>query len=193
MPDIALSEAQQRALRSLLAADPVPGVPLPHRRVLQQLAVLIPCDAIAVHEVLRPPQGPLLEDVTDALALGVRSGSDLVARLVLVRRGRPFTGRDAAVLHLLEPVLHRLLGERRAPRLPTRLTAQERRVLRLVAAGQSNAQIAARMGIAPSTVRKHLEHAFPKLGVSNRFAAALAFEALRSRDPEPAVAAERFA
>ena len=39
------------------------------------------------------------------------------------------------------------------------------------------------MGIASCTVRKHLEHAYPKLGVTNRFAAALAFEGRRQETP----------
>ena len=44
-------------------------------------------------------------------------------------------------------------------------------MLDLVAAGLSNAAIAERLYVAPCTVRKHLEHAYRKLGVSNRYAA----------------------
>jgi DNA-binding NarL/FixJ family response regulator len=40
-----------------------------------------------------------------------------------------------------------------------------------VAAGRSNAEIAAHLGVCASTVRKHLENAYRKLGVTNRTAA----------------------
>ena len=48
------------------------------------------------------------------------------------------------------------------------LSPREREVLRLVGQGNSNAQIAARLYIAESTVKTHLLHAFEKLGVSDR-------------------------
>jgi DNA-binding CsgD family transcriptional regulator len=60
-----------------------------------------------------------------------------------------------------------LLDERR----PLGLTAREREILALVAQGQTNAQVAATLWISPATVGKHLENAYPKLGVSNRTAA----------------------
>jgi DNA-binding CsgD family transcriptional regulator len=52
------------------------------------------------------------------------------------------------------------------------LTQREAEVLSLVAAGQTNSEIAESLGISPLTVRTHLEHAFPKLGVRNRTEAA---------------------
>jgi DNA-binding CsgD family transcriptional regulator len=55
----------------------------------------------------------------------------------------------------------------------TDLTARERDVLRWVAAGKSNVQIAQILAIRPRTVHKHLERVFRKLGVENRTAAAL--------------------
>jgi DNA-binding NarL/FixJ family response regulator len=53
------------------------------------------------------------------------------------------------------------------------LTPREREILEHVAAGETNAQIAAALGISPATVRKHLEHAYEKLHVSTRTAAAV--------------------
>jgi DNA-binding CsgD family transcriptional regulator/PAS domain-containing protein len=51
------------------------------------------------------------------------------------------------------------------------LTRREAEVLQLVAMGKENAVIAAELGIAEGTVRKHLERVYPKLGVSSRVAA----------------------
>jgi ATP/maltotriose-dependent transcriptional regulator MalT len=57
------------------------------------------------------------------------------------------------------------------------LTARELEVLRLVAAGNSNREIAATLVISEHTVARHLQSIFRKLGVSSRTAAgAFAFE-----------------
>ncbi len=57
------------------------------------------------------------------------------------------------------------------------LTARELEVLRLVAAGRSNRQIAAALVISEHTVARHVQNMFAKLGVSSRTAAgAFAFE-----------------
>lgn len=51
------------------------------------------------------------------------------------------------------------------------LTAREVEVLRGLAAGRSTAEIARDLYVTPSTVSKHLEHVYRKLGVSSRTAA----------------------
>jgi DNA-binding NarL/FixJ family response regulator len=57
------------------------------------------------------------------------------------------------------------------------LTARELEVLRLVAAGSSNRDIAAALTIAEHTAARHLQNIFAKLQVSSRTAAsAFAFE-----------------
>ena len=48
------------------------------------------------------------------------------------------------------------------------LTAQERRIAELAAAGHSNKQIAAQLYLSPRTVGAHLYRIFPKLGVTSR-------------------------
>lgn len=53
------------------------------------------------------------------------------------------------------------------------LTEQELRVLELVAVGRTNQAIAHVLRISPRTVAKHLEHAYRKLDVPNRAAAAV--------------------
>lgn len=51
------------------------------------------------------------------------------------------------------------------------LSAREREVLGLVAAGKSNREIAAELVLSPHTVGRHLENIFAKLGVRSRAAA----------------------
>jgi ATP/maltotriose-dependent transcriptional regulator MalT len=68
-----------------------------------------------------------------------------------------------------------LLGEQ--GELPNGLTGREAEVLRLVATGRSNRDIAAELVLSEHTVARHLQNIFAKLGVSSRAAAtAFAFE-----------------
>jgi DNA-binding CsgD family transcriptional regulator len=91
-------------------------------------------------------------------------------RLVLFRgRGGDFGERDRALLTLLRPHLHRL--RQKPDTTVTRLTERQRQLLGLVAAGYTNGQIASRLGLADSTVRKHLENVFDRLQVHSRAAA----------------------
>jgi DNA-binding NarL/FixJ family response regulator len=65
------------------------------------------------------------------------------------------------------------------------LTQREREVLSLVASGSTNKEIAATLGISPSTVKNHLQNILEKLHLDNRVqAAAFAFrEGLTSVPP----------
>jgi DNA-binding CsgD family transcriptional regulator len=94
-------------------------------------------------------------------------------RLYLGRGPGPdFSDRDRAILTLLRPHLHQayLAAERRRHPVP-RLTPRQNELLRLLAAGRTNTQIARQLGIAEGTVRTHLENIYDKLGVSSRTAA----------------------
>jgi DNA-binding NarL/FixJ family response regulator len=69
------------------------------------------------------------------------------------------------------------LTGRAAPADDHGLTARELEVLRLVAAGKSNREIASALVISERTVARHLQNIFAKLRVSSRTAAsAFAFE-----------------
>jgi DNA-binding CsgD family transcriptional regulator len=219
MRDLDLSARQLPVLRTLMAAEPVPGQPLPSGDVLMQLNALVPCDLLLVsyvdvtglvtatvevtpngrgagavftdlnrheqhdgpfylgvmHWRLHPAQaeacGIALPARDDALAVGFRNGISHVVQYGFVREGAHFSPRELAVLDLLGPVMQRLARERPTPALPASLTISERRVLNDVAAGLSNAEIAEGSCIAVGTVRKHLENAYRKLGVTNRLAA----------------------
>jgi DNA-binding CsgD family transcriptional regulator len=64
-----------------------------------------------------------------------------------------------------------------APHAPGGLTRREVEVLRLVAAGATNAEIAGTLVISEKTVARHLSNMFTKLGISSRSAAtAYAYE-----------------
>jgi DNA-binding CsgD family transcriptional regulator len=86
--------------------------------------------------------------------------------------GLDFSERDRALLVLLRPHLHQayLDAERRRRPVP-QLTARHWDLLRLLAAGHTNAQIARRLGISEGTVRTHLENLYGRLNVSSRTAA----------------------
>jgi DNA-binding CsgD family transcriptional regulator len=107
----------------------------------------------------------------DGLAIGFRNGTDHVVQYGFVREGGYFTARELVILDLIGPALQRLARERPTPALPASLTVSERRILCALAAGLSATEIAAGHCITLSTVRKHLENAYRKLGVSNRVAA----------------------
>ena len=55
-----------------------------------------------------------------------------------------------------------------ARRLPDGLTAREAEVLRLVAAGLTNAQAAAELSVTPRTINAHLTSIYGKIGVTGR-------------------------
>lgn len=81
---------------------------------------------------------------------------------------------------LLDPgVMNELLGRlvaeqrRQQGRLPDRLTPRETTVLRLLAQGRTNREIAAELRVAVGTVKVHIEHILAKLSVSDRTQAAV--------------------
>jgi DNA-binding NarL/FixJ family response regulator len=73
------------------------------------------------------------------------------------------------VLKLLEQMSTKPPGNGGA----SQLTQRERDVLRLVALGQTNREIADTLGLTVSTVKTHVEHVIGKLGVSDRTQAAV--------------------
>ena len=105
----------------------------------------------------------------------------LAARHVAVAAGRVRPGRAVGLQMLPRPGWVPLSGrcgqtgsERPAgpalPALPA-LSPREQEVLRLVAGGLTDAQVARQLGLSPRTVSKHLERVYARLGVPNRAAA----------------------
>jgi DNA-binding CsgD family transcriptional regulator len=107
------------------------------------------------------------------LTLCLPAGPGRIVRLFYSRGpGRDFSGRDRALLALLRPHLHQAYvdAERRRNATP-QLTPRQWELLRLVAAGHTNAQIARRVGVSEGTVRIHLQNIYTRLQVSSRTAA----------------------
>ena len=77
----------------------------------------------------------------------------------------PTLARVAALAQRLTPDPHA------PPAYPAGLSAREVEVLRLVAQGLTNAQVAAQLFLSPRTVGQHLRSVYNKLGVSTRTAA----------------------
>jgi DNA-binding CsgD family transcriptional regulator len=124
------------------------------------------------------------------LELSLRSSPNRTRTFHLDRAGgRDFTERDRAVLDALEPHLAQLVETARVRRQlaaaleeldrsrssfgveGSELTKRELEVLSWVAQGKTNGEIAQILLLAPSTVRKHLENVYAKLGVGTRTAA----------------------
>ena len=114
--------------------------------------------AVAYHQLLEPrPYQPALDPrgAADQLRQEARAGC-LDAEFVQA---------------VLAAAGHRT--SRRAP-WSAGLTAREVEVLRLVAQGRSNREIAEELFIAEKTARNHIERVYAKLGVNNRTQASLA-------------------
>jgi DNA-binding CsgD family transcriptional regulator len=128
------------------------------------------------------------------LSLPLHADGRLIVAFVLNRTRRDFSERERDLLEIVRPHLatlyrqsyslaeaQRALAASGEPSPLWRgttdtmagLTPREREVLGWVAAGKTNAQIAAILGAMPRTVAKHLERIFEKLGVETRTAAAM--------------------
>jgi DNA-binding CsgD family transcriptional regulator len=87
--------------------------------------------------------------------------------------GRPLVHHRGERRLIIERVGDALLLEETRPDVD--LTAREREVLTWVARGKTNTEIARLLWLAPSTVAKHLENIYGKLGVKTRTAAVARF------------------
>ena len=86
---------------------------------------------------------------------------------------RAIKAAAAGQVQLSPQAAARLMREVRAPDSPEALTDREIEVLRLLAQGQSNKQIARTLIIGEKTVKTHVSNILAKLGVQSRTQAAL--------------------
>jgi DNA-binding NarL/FixJ family response regulator len=66
-----------------------------------------------------------------------------------------------------------LSGTAQEPAVAAQITRREQDVLRLIALGQTNREIANALSLTVSTVKTHVEHLIDKLNVSDRTQAAV--------------------
>ncbi|MFB8081386.1 MULTISPECIES: LuxR C-terminal-related transcriptional regulator [unclassified Streptomyces] len=143
------------ALGSVALAEKRPGALLPLRRALAGwLELRVPYEAAQVRMLL----AAACRDAGDEEAARLELGT---ARAVFERLGAVPDARRAAAL----------VGGGSRRRLPGGLTAREAEVLRLVAAGGTNKDIARALVISEHTVARHLNNIFAKLGVGSRASA----------------------
>ena len=122
------------------------------------------------------------------LASGLLGAADAYQAMLEDRPYRPSLGRDAAAAELraeagrgrvslvaVDAVLA-AVGETGPPARrphPAGLTDREVEILRLIARGRANKQVASALGISPKTVGRHVEHIYAKAGVRTRAGATL--------------------
>ena len=159
-------------------------------RMLRQSSALAPLAAIAVQHRERLdgsgyPRG--LSGAGISQHARILGAADAYQAMREPRPHRPARSADEAAAELRAEVtagrldaeaVEAVLGAagHRVPRRregPAGLTQREVEVLRLIARGLSNKQIAERLVISPKTVANHVEHIYTKIDASSRAAAAL--------------------
>ena len=138
----------------------------------------------ATRQILRArPQTAIvmltMMDEDDSVFAAIRAGArgyvlkgsqpaEILRAVVAVASGQAIFGRDVAARmagYFAEA------GQAGAARPFGQLTAREREILELMAAGAGNGAIAARVGLTEKTIRNNVSSIFVKLGVSDRAAA----------------------
>jgi DNA-binding NarL/FixJ family response regulator len=129
----------------------------------------------ATERLLAAPQPPRVlvlttYDTDDDIIAAIEAGASgyllkaAPAEEILAAVRAVHDGKTALAPSIAAALVKRVRGEATTPRL----SGRELEVLRLVASGLSNPQIAARLFIGEATVKTHLLHVFEKLAVADR-------------------------
>jgi DNA-binding NarL/FixJ family response regulator len=116
----------------------------------------------------RAPRRATVKLLSDALGLTDAEHTTLAGAVVRLRPCRP-TGAPTTNSPAWRPTM---LHAARISFTHGELTSREVEVLRLVAEGHTNREVAQTLLIGGDTVKRHLDNVFAKLGVSSRTAAA---------------------
>jgi NarL family two-component system response regulator LiaR len=115
----------------------------------------------------------VLEDVSVSGAVRAGAIGYLLKNTDADALGRAIKAAAAGQVQLAPEAPARLMHEVRAPQSPEALTDRETEVLRLVARGRANKQIAHELFVGEKTVKAHVSSILTKLGVQSRTQAAL--------------------
>jgi putative nucleotidyltransferase with HDIG domain len=176
-----LTEAEREALRGHASFT---------ERILQASAPWRDVALLAAsdHERLDGSGYPRMSPVPNlGVPARILAAADVFAALVTPRPHRPAYGVDEAARILREEAARGRLDRaatdavlashgirtKERPRLPAGITERELAVLRLIARGLVDKEIAAQLGISHRTVHHHNQSLFQKIGVTTRGAAAL--------------------
>lgn len=151
-PDVILMDILMPVMDGITAIGEVRRA-LPETEVIALTSVLE--DAKVVGAVKAGAIGYLLKDTR---------GDELCRAIKAAAAGQVQLSPQAAA---------RLVREVRAPESPEALTERETEVLRLLAQGKANKEIAAALSIGENTVKTHVSNVLEKLGVQSRTQAAL--------------------
>jgi DNA-binding CsgD family transcriptional regulator len=147
-----------------------------HAELRVLLSAVFDCDVAIVNERGSGVGGEPAERATAGdrpcrLVIGLSDRPGPVVGICL-RRARPaFSDEESLLAELLAPRLQAAEREVNGAAARDALTAREREVLDQVAGGATNAVIAQTLIISQSTVKKHLDNIYAKLGVGSRTAA----------------------
>lgn len=126
------------------------------------------------------------------MRLTVWDGERLVAGVTLWRalRSRPWSAPRRRALAALQPLIEEaylsaLRAESGADVLPATLTPRQREVVRLLAGGASNEEVARALYVSPNTAKSHTRAAMGKLGVASRRELAMRLTRDHATAPSP--------
>lgn len=162
-PDVVLMDVRMPIMDGLEATKQILGNPDLADAVRVLMLTTFDVDEYVYGALRMGASGFLLKDAPlDDLVNAVRviaAGNALFAPAVTRRLVAEFAGRRPETVK---------------PERADRLTAQELKVLRLVARGMSNSEIAAALVIVEQTAKTHVSRVFAKLGVRDRAQAIVA-------------------
>ena len=115
----------------------------------------------------------VLEDVSVSGAVRAGAIGYLLKNTEAEELGRAIKAAADGQVQLAPEAASRLMREVRAPENPEDLTDRETEVLKLMARGRANKQIASELFVGEKTVKAHVSRILTKLGVQSRTQAAL--------------------
>jgi NarL family two-component system response regulator LiaR len=115
----------------------------------------------------------VLEDATVIAAVKAGAIGYLLKDTKAEELCRVIRAASTGQVQLSPTIAARLMRELRAPDSPEVLTERETEILRLIATGKANKEIASALTIGEKTVKTHVSNILAKLGVQSRTQAAL--------------------